>query len=145
MNAMKPVLFTLEEANLLLPRLQEELIKLQLLVQQFEMKFEMLQQLKDNRRSGSRPAGGGSDDPFFELESQLEFMRMEVELAVGNFERKGVLLKMINPGLIDFPSMLNGEEILICWKQGEERASHYHGYDDGFSGRKRFPDAGLTN
>ncbi|QHW35379.1 DUF2203 domain-containing protein [Paenibacillus rhizovicinus] len=143
---MKPVTFTLEEANLLLPQLQEELIKLQLLAQQFEMKFEMLHQLKEKRRNGSMPVNGGNgEDPYFELESQLEFMRMEVELAVGNFERKGVMLKMINPGLIDFPSILNGEEILICWKQGEERATHYHGYDDGFRGRKRYPDAGLTN
>ncbi|MBM7563203.1 DUF2203 domain-containing protein [Paenibacillus sacheonensis] len=142
---MKPVTFTLEEANRLLPRLQEELIKLQLLTQQFEMKFELLAQLKEKQREGMLPANGDGKDPFFELESQLEFMRMEVELAVGNFERQGVLLKMINPGLIDFPSILNGEEILICWKQGEEQATHYHGYDDGYMGRKRYPDAGLTN
>ncbi|NBD23325.1 DUF2203 domain-containing protein [Paenibacillus glycinis] len=142
---MKPVVtFTLEEANAMLPELQEDLFKLQLLTQQFEMKFELLHQLTKKHREGTLPADNGTDDPFFELESQLEFMRMEVELAVGNFERKGVLLKMINPGLIDFPSVLNGEEILICWKQGEEQAAYYHGYDDGYKGRKRYPDAGLA-
>ncbi|WP_258171417.1 DUF2203 domain-containing protein [Paenibacillus sp. R14(2021)] len=130
--------FTLEEANAMLPQLQEDLIKLQLLTQQFEMKYEMLYQLKDKQRVGTLNHGS-APDPFFELESQLEFMRMEVELGIRNFERKGVLLKMINPGLIDFPSVFNNEEILICWKQGEERATHYHGYEDGFKGRKRFP------
>jgi hypothetical protein len=142
---MKSITFTLEEANILLPQLQEDLIKLQLLTQQFEMKFELLHQLKEKSREGSLPAAGNREDPFFELESQLEFMRMEVELAVGNFERRGVLLKMINPGLIDFPSILDGEEILICWKQGEDRATHYHSYEEGFTGRKRYPDAGLAN
>ena len=142
---MKPVVtFTLEEANAMLPELQEDLFKLQLLTQQFEMKFELLHQLTKKQKEGTLPAENGTEDPFFELESQLEFMRMEVELAVGNFERKGVLLKMINPGLIDFPSVLNGEEILICWKQGEEQAAYYHGYEDGFTGRKRYPDAGLA-
>ncbi|SFI34934.1 Uncharacterized conserved protein [Paenibacillus sp. UNC496MF] len=142
---MKPVTFTIEEANALLPELQEDLIKLQLLTQQFEMKFELLHQLTKQRREGTLPEGPETSDPFFELETQLEFMRMEVELAIGNFERKGVLLKMINPGLIDFPSVLNGEEILICWKQGEERAAYYHGYEDGYKARKRYPDAGLAN
>lgn len=142
---MTMITFTLEEANALLPQLQEDLIKLQLLTQQFEMRFEMLQQLKHKRKEGNLPHVEKGDDPFFELESQLEFMRMEVELAIGNFERKGILLKMINPGLIDFPSELDGEEILICWKQGEEQASHYHTREEGFIGRKRFPGAGFTS
>ncbi|RAP78365.1 DUF2203 domain-containing protein [Paenibacillus montanisoli] len=136
---MQPNLFTLSEANAILPQLQEDLLKLQLLTQQFEEKFEELQMLK-----GKHQMSGGADvghDPYFELESQLEFMRIEIDMQIGNFDRKGVLLKMINPGLIDFPSIFNGEEILICWKQGEERATHYHGWNDGFMGRKAFPEA----
>ncbi|SDW13084.1 DUF2203 domain-containing protein [Paenibacillus sp. CF384] len=131
---MDQIHFTLSEANALLPQLQEDLLKLQLLTQQFEEKFDELQVLKAT-------TDRGSDDPFFEAESQLEFMRMDIELHIGNFDRKGVFLKMINPGLIDFPSILDGEEILICWKQGEDRISHYHGWNDGFMGRKAFPEA----
>nr|WP_245996061.1 DUF2203 domain-containing protein [Paenibacillus taihuensis] len=135
---MEQPMFTIDEANAMLPLLQEELFKLQLLAQQFEEKYEELQIAKANREF-AEPHRGTESDPFFELESQLEFMRMEIDLGIGNFERRGVMLKMINPGLIDFPSLLNGEKILICWKQGETRISHYHGYNDGFIGRKPHP------
>ncbi|MNJ78054.1 hypothetical protein D3C77_756970 [compost metagenome] len=67
-------------------------------------------------------------------------MKMETELLIQNFARKGVLLKMIHPGLIDFPAELNGQQVLICWKEGEEQATHYHGWHDGFMGRKPFPE-----
>src|SRR5690606_31777530 len=82
-----------------------------------------------------------SEDPFFREESELEFLRMEAELLLGNFERSGVLLKSIDPGLLDFPSVVNGEHVLICWREGEERAAHYHGWLDGYIGRKPHPDA----
>lgn len=138
MKRVVQTIFTIDEANAMLPLLQEELFKLQLLAQQFEEKYEELQILKANREF-AQPQGSTESDPFFELESQLEFMRMELDLGISNFERKGVMLKMINPGLIDFPSLLNGEKILICWKQGETRISHYHGWNDGFIGRKPYP------
>lgn len=130
--------FTLEEANSLLPQLIEELRQLQLLAEQIEHHNLELQKIKVNLEQRSFAQTG--QDPFFEMESKLDFMQMEADLLIANFTRKGVLLKMINPGLIDFPSVLDGEEILICWKEGEERISHYHGLYDGFMGRKQLPD-----
>ncbi|HET6266223.1 MAG TPA: DUF2203 family protein [Acidobacteriota bacterium] len=39
-------------------------------------------------------------------------------------------------GLVDFPAMLDGEEILLCWKYGEKTIRYYHGLTEGFAGRK---------
>lgn len=131
--------FTLSEANALLPQLKVDLIRLQALSQQFEDQYVELQsEKKAYKQSSVQPVA--IQDPFFEAESQLEFMRIEADLLIENFKRKGVQLKMINPGLIDFPAVLNGEDILICWKEGEESIGHYHGLDDGFVGRKPLPD-----
>ncbi|WP_255570191.1 DUF2203 domain-containing protein [Cohnella sp. CFH 77786] len=80
-------------------------------------------------------------DPFFTEESRLDFMKVEVDLLIGNFERKGVLLKRIRPGLVDFPAIIEGKSVLICWQEGEESITHYHGWNDGFIGRKPIPDA----
>ncbi|WP_028608770.1 DUF2203 domain-containing protein [Paenibacillus harenae] len=135
---MEHKLFTLSEANALLPQLREDLRRLQDTTAQFERLYVEYQKARENYKHDSAPVNG-SDDPFFELESKLDFMKMETDLLIENFTRKGVLLKMINPGLIDFPAELNGEEILICWKEGEESVSHYHGWQDGFAGRKPFP------
>ncbi|MDQ8736656.1 DUF2203 domain-containing protein [Paenibacillus sp. LHD-38] len=130
--------FTLSEANELLPELQKDLRQLQQLTATFEDKYVDYQKEKAALEQASA-FGQGGKDPFFEQESQLEFMKMEADLLIENFSRKGVLLKMINPGLIDFPAVLDGEDILICWKEGEEQISHYHGLHDGFIGRKPFP------
>lgn len=132
--------FTLSEANALLPQLKEDLLKLQALSAQFEEQYLELQKEKSLHQQ-SRFGAGGNKDPFFEVESKLEFMRVEADLLIGNFARKGVHLKMINPGLLDFPAVVDGKDVLICWKEGEERISHYHGWNDGFIGRKPLPDA----
>lgn len=135
---MENKIFTLREANELLPQLKADLNKLQHLTKQFEKQY-MDYQKERAAFEQAYVAEHDSLDPFFEQESQLEFMKMEADLLIENFARKGVQLKMINPGLIDFPAVLDGEHILICWKEGEEHVSHYHGWNDGFAGRKPFP------
>ena len=130
-------LFTVDEANELLPELKRDLHRLQTMLDQCEEQAMELQRRKNTLASYS--AGEEGMDPFFEVEGRLDFMRMEVQMLAGNFERKGVLLKMVQPGLIDFPAVVDGEEALICWQEGEERASHYHGWHDGFQGRKPLP------
>lgn len=132
--------FSLAEANALLPQLKEDLQRLQTLADQYERLYRELQKRRARYES---PAVHKDDDhdPFFELEGQLDFLRLEVDLEVENFTRKGVLLKMISPGLIDFPAVLDGEHVLICWKEGEESITHYHSWDEGFMGRKSHPEA----
>lgn len=131
--------FTLSEANALLPKINEDLMRLQAMVSEIEDRHSELRKKKTMYKQSSVSAGAGKDD-FFKEESALDFMRIEAELLLSNFARKGVQLKMINPGLIDFPAVLDGNNVLLCWKQGEERITHYHGWNDGFMGRKPIPD-----
>ncbi|MEW6702904.1 MAG: DUF2203 domain-containing protein [Bacteroidota bacterium] len=42
-------------------------------------------------------------------------------------------------GLVDFPAILEGKEVLLCWRSDEEDISFYHGLDEGFYGRKPIP------
>ena len=43
-------------------------------------------------------------------------------------------------GLVDFPSFIDNEEVLLCWKSDEEKIIYYHGLNDGFRGRKLIPE-----
>ena len=43
-------------------------------------------------------------------------------------------------GLVDFPSVINGEKVLLCWRSDEEDITYFHGIYDGYAGRKRIPD-----
>lgn len=45
-----------------------------------------------------------------------------------------------NLGLVDFPAVIDGEEVLLCWRSDEPAVTHYHGPMEGYQGRKRIPD-----
>jgi len=56
--------------------------------------------------------------------------------VINRIQDSGVLVKDLDMGLIDFPSLLDGEEIYLCWKLGEEHVAFWHRPDEGFAGRK---------
>ena len=126
--------YTLEEANALLPQVRLELGRLQEMSEELEEQYIAYRKLK----AANKTTMG---DPLFELESKLDFLQVEFNLYMDNFSRKGILVKMISPGLLDFPAIVDGEEVLLCWREGEDRITHYHGWNDGYIGRKRHPDA----
>jgi len=43
-------------------------------------------------------------------------------------------------GLVDFPAIIDGEEVYLCWKSNEDSIMYYHGINDGFRGRKLIPE-----
>lgn len=57
--------------------------------------------------------------------------------CVEEIEETGCLLKDLDQGLLDFPAMLGGREVYLCWKLGEEQIEYWHYVEDGFAGRKR--------
>lgn len=124
--------YTVQEANALLPLLRSEIGALQAIRARFEAKYRELAVL---RRRGADPSGG--TDPFFQLECELEFIQMEASAIINSFALKGVELKDIHTGLVDFPARIGGREVLLCWRMDEERVEHYHGTEDGFAGRRR--------
>src|SRR5258708_12546017 len=48
----------------------------------------------------------------------------------------GCLIKDLEVGLLDFPALINNEEVYLCWRLGEDRIRFYHRQDEGFAGRK---------
>src|SRR5580765_3122560 len=48
----------------------------------------------------------------------------------------GCVIKDLDVGLLDFPSIIDNEEVYLCWKLGEDRIRYYHRQDEGFAGRK---------
>jgi hypothetical protein len=46
------------------------------------------------------------------------------------------VVKDLDTGLLDFPAILNDEEVYLCWRLGEDRIRFYHGIHEGFAGRK---------
>ncbi|MFC0471510.1 DUF2203 domain-containing protein [Halalkalibacter kiskunsagensis] len=128
---MSKIHFSLAEANALLPTLRKELVELQQLKHKFQYQLKKLNKIKEANHELQTDS-----KEIFMNESELEFIEMQAQLHAYNIESLGVQLKDIDLGLLDFPSLKDGKEILLCWKQGEPTITHYHGEHEGFSGRK---------
>jgi len=56
--------------------------------------------------------------------------------AIESVQELGCVVKDLDIGLIDFPTLFRGEEVYLCWKLGEPVIAFWHGVDEGFRGRK---------
>jgi hypothetical protein len=65
----------------------------------------------------------------------------EVKCMVEEINGYGCICKGIEEGLIDFPCLLGGEIVFLCWRLGEESVSFWHRIEDGFAGRKPLLDS----
>jgi hypothetical protein len=82
---------------------------------------------------------GGSLPPFAELhrkKSQCEKVAEQLARTIDEIQQTGCLVKDLETGLVDFPSLRGGEEVYLCWKLGEKRIGYWHGIEEGFAGRK---------
>jgi hypothetical protein len=60
----------------------------------------------------------------------------EVQDTLAEINAIGVQVKDLDKGLLDFPSVLDGKSVLLCWKLGEKEIGYWHSPEDGFAGRK---------
>jgi len=120
-------LFTIEEANALLPTVRKVLVKIQ----------QAHRQLSTNRAEAKKAAegaerGGGAILNGLVYAQQL----LKLTELMGKLESIGVQLKDIDRGLVDFPSMREGRVVLLCWQVGEgDELEWWHDVDAGFAGR----------
>jgi hypothetical protein len=128
--------FTPDEANALLAEVRpaaEELV---------EHRRVMTEAAARRARFVHRIAGNGGDFDPGEAKEDAELFEREAEGAarcIERLEELGVLVKDADLGLVDFPALHDGEEVLLCWKAGEGEVAFWHGVDEGFAGRKPLP------
>ena len=139
--AAEPRVFTLEEANALLPRINA------LCVRQLERRTTIEQQLLElAKTTGSPPEGVMElpDDPaeVRTIKREIIGRLQEYQSAWNELESIGVILKDARIALLDFYSRVDGKLVFLCWKYGEDAITHYHDIEAGFSGRK--PIAGAV-
>jgi hypothetical protein len=80
----------------------------------------------------------GSPSPLGGL-AEAKALEARMSELLGWFPASGIELKGLAPLLIDFPAVLDGEPVLLCWLEGEAQLGWYHKADYGFAGRRRIP------
>ncbi len=63
-------------------------------------------------------------------------LKSEIVRLIHRIESFGGIVKDLDLGLIDFPSVRDGQPIVLCWKAGEPAVAHWHGTSEGFADRK---------
>jgi hypothetical protein len=132
-------IFSLDEANLLLPLLRGELSRLR----ELRRKIVAKQSLVDIEEMTAQP-GSFQDEAS---KGRIGGLLGEIERDVLVFHRiteelqaTGAELKDLDKGLVDFYGMHGDEIVYFCWADGEEQISHWHSLDSGFKGRRKIED-----
>jgi hypothetical protein len=97
---------------------------------------EAQEQSDDAARSISGNGGGIPPAELAALHEQLEQRTTELAAIVDELHELGVQVKDLDSGLVDFPSRRAGEQVLLCWRLGEDEVAFWHGLEDGFAGRQ---------
>ncbi|MCB8951313.1 MAG: DUF2203 domain-containing protein [Ardenticatenales bacterium] len=124
-----PHFFTLEEANGLLPKikpLMAELLAWRAKI--IEMRHEVAGILQDTTSNVGSPATSALVQDF-----------MAIDRLLAQIHEYGCEVKDLNVGLLDFLAEMDGREVYLCWRFGEEEIAYYHDLHTGFGGRRRIP------
>jgi hypothetical protein len=120
-------LFTIEEANAMLPAVRERLK----LIQRSRRRLAAFRKEAKKAAEGAEMGGGGMEGGALYAVVISQFTAEIAEL-----EAAGVQLKDFERGLIDFPSLRDGRVVLLCWQLGEgDEVEWWHDMDAGFAGR----------
>jgi hypothetical protein len=126
--------FTLREAQSMLPVLESLLrksIESKSLIEEIDQEFNDLSEriflaggtLVDVRACAARKAA-------------REKAIQSAKDTLSEINAIGVQVKDLEIGLLDFPCLVDGEIILLCWRMGEPTITHWHGAEEGYAGRR---------
>jgi hypothetical protein len=83
--------------------------------------------------------GGLAPSDVSEVAAEVERASRDLMGAVDELQGLGVLVKDLDRGLVDFPCVHRGRELLLCWELGEDEVAYWHGLEEGFAGRRPLP------
>lgn len=126
--------FTLEEAESLLPEIEKSIREAISLKSEFDQAQRELQAITQRV---IMLGGVLLDRQAIQLiRTRGETNAERLKAVIGNIQDSGCIIKDLDVGLVDFPTLFRGEEVYLCWKLGEAGIGFWHGTDEGFAGRK---------
>jgi hypothetical protein len=117
--------FTRAEANALLPQLKPLLRQLR------DAKDELTDAEAHEVLSEAAATNGGGEEGH-----QVGVAFLEVRRLLEAVEESGIVLRDIDRGLVDFPAVIDGREVYLCWELGEDDVGYWHDLESGYRGRE---------
>ncbi|MBI3978218.1 MAG: DUF2203 domain-containing protein [Chloroflexi bacterium] len=127
---MKERVFTVDEANALLPSLRDLLERMRRQAAEMQKVRSALNAVRPRARAnGHAPRAEELAGRLYELEHELQ----EADQRLSDW---GVLLRDLESGLVDFPANRQGQSIFLCWRLSEDRVGFWHDRQSGFDARQ---------
>src|SRR5689334_684933 len=126
-------LFTIEQANAMLPLVRAITTDLASLAKDVVERRHRLALLTSGR---DLKQGDPYSDELATMEADLERDATRLQEYVAELRELGVEPKGAVEGLVDFPCMLDGRLVFLCWRLGESEVLHWHDLESGFGGRQ---------
>jgi hypothetical protein len=141
-DSQRTKLYTVESANRALPLVSAIVSDIVRLSGDLSERQDRLTHLTAGRQID---AGDPYGQELAQIQSQLEIDKNRLSDFTRELTELGVELKDARRGVCDFPALLDGELVYLCWKVDEPEVSHWHGLDDGFDDRKPLEPAGVSS
>jgi len=131
-------LFTVEEANAMLPLVRAICTDLAQLSRDVVERRERLANLRRVRESQGRTDKRNDlySEEVAQIEEELELDSQRLNDYVEELRRLGIEPKNGLEGLVDFPSLIDGRVVLLCWRLNEPEVLYWHEMEAGFAGRQ---------
>ncbi|MGC2428330.1 MAG: DUF2203 domain-containing protein, partial [Nitrososphaeraceae archaeon] len=88
---------------------------------------------------------GSTLERFIKKKQELNLAVTNLYKSIEQLEDMGVMIKSVDEGLLDFPSLRFDQEVWLCWKSGETEIKFWHAKDEGFIGRKPLSPKGFLD
>lgn len=138
---MEKIYFSLEDANKMLPYVNDVLKQLQ------GIKKDIVRIVQHIEEQGINFEELFAKQNLTEQEMQyrgkLEELGDQINSLIYDVQEKGAIIKDIEEGLVDFYAKIEGQDAFLCWKQGEGEIQNWHGAQEGFDGRKSLFERGI--
>jgi hypothetical protein len=141
--------YDLDSANARIPEVREILEQLKSQREDLIRLRDLVLERQEAVEAGGDPSGGpsrssddddGPDDELRLIRLRMQGLIDQMQAAVARIDDLGITLRDIETGLIDFPALVTGRQIWLCWRLGEDDVGWWHELNDGFSGRRQLID-----
>jgi hypothetical protein len=125
--------FTLEEANALLPWLEETFAAVMPVRDELAARQEDLLSLLRLRKGNG---ASSKERELVRLRRTVDRLTQRLQQQLREIAEKGIIVRDLDRWLVDFPSYREGKEVYLCWVRGERQIAYWHETNTGFGGRQ---------
>lgn len=131
-------LFTVNEANELLPLVRPVIEKILETIRGLRAKSEMV--IRAEQIDPETPNLMGR----LQQNNEIAGFIQQINDYVNEIQQRGCVCKGVEQGLLDFPCLLGNEIVFLCWQYGETEIAYWHRIEDGYAGRRPLLDSSAT-